>query len=30
MGADELSPLYVLRILRQFGFTDSEIDRLFQ
>jgi len=30
MGADELSPLYVLRILRQFGFTDSEIDRLFR
>jgi predicted RNA binding protein YcfA (HicA-like mRNA interferase family) len=30
MGADELSPLYVLRILRQFGFTDSEIDHLFR
>ncbi len=30
MGADELSPLYVLRILRQFGFTDPEIDRLFE
>ncbi len=30
MGADELSPLYVLRIVRQFGFTDSEIDSLFQ
>jgi predicted RNA binding protein YcfA (HicA-like mRNA interferase family) len=28
MGADELSPLYVLRILRQFGLTDSELDRL--
>jgi predicted RNA binding protein YcfA (HicA-like mRNA interferase family) len=30
MGADELSPLYVLRILRQFGLTDSEIESLFQ
>jgi hypothetical protein len=25
MGARELSPLYVLRIFRQFGFTDEEI-----
>ena len=25
MGAKEFSPLYVLRIFRQFGFTDSEI-----
>jgi predicted RNA binding protein YcfA (HicA-like mRNA interferase family) len=30
MGADKLSPLYVLRILRQFSLTDSDIDRLFQ
>jgi predicted RNA binding protein YcfA (HicA-like mRNA interferase family) len=28
MGANELSPAYVLRILRQFGFTDSEIENL--
>jgi predicted RNA binding protein YcfA (HicA-like mRNA interferase family) len=28
MGARELSPPYVLRILRQFGFTDEEIDAL--
>jgi predicted RNA binding protein YcfA (HicA-like mRNA interferase family) len=28
MGASELSPPYVLRILRQFGFTDEEIDEL--
>jgi predicted RNA binding protein YcfA (HicA-like mRNA interferase family) len=28
MGARELSPPYVLRILRQFAFTDDEIDRL--
>ena len=28
MGARELSPPYVLRILRQFGFTDDEIERL--
>ena len=26
MGKSELSPIYVLRILRQFGFKDSEID----
>jgi len=28
MGARELSPPYVLRILRQFGFADDEIERL--
>ncbi|MCL5023044.1 MAG: type II toxin-antitoxin system HicA family toxin [Nitrospirae bacterium] len=28
MGAGELSPPYVLRIFRQFGFTDIEIDEL--
>lgn len=28
MGAGELSPPYVLRIFRQFGFNDSEIDML--
>jgi hypothetical protein len=28
MGAGELSPPYVLRIFRQFGFTDPEIDSL--
>jgi len=28
MGAKEFSPLYVLRIFRQFGFTDSEIEFL--
>jgi hypothetical protein len=28
MGANELSPVYVLRILRQFGFTDHEIEDL--
>ena len=28
MGARELSPPYVLRIFRQFGFTDNEIERL--
>ncbi|MBZ0190079.1 MAG: hypothetical protein K8F34_00135 [Candidatus Kuenenia stuttgartiensis] len=28
MGAGELSPPYVLRIFRQFGFTDDEIERL--
>jgi hypothetical protein len=28
MGAGELSPPYVLRILRQFGFNDSEIEGL--
>ena len=28
MGAKELSPPYVLRIFRQFGFTDLEIETL--
>jgi predicted RNA binding protein YcfA (HicA-like mRNA interferase family) len=28
MGKNELSPLYVLRILRQFGFTDEEITNM--
>ncbi|MBZ0169688.1 YcfA-like protein [Candidatus Methylomirabilis lanthanidiphila] len=28
MGAGELSPLYVLRILRQLSFSDEEIERL--
>jgi len=28
MGARELSPPYVLRIFRQFGFTDDEIEQL--
>ena len=28
MGAGELSPPYVLRIFRQFGFTDKEIKEL--
>lgn len=28
MGANELSPPYVLRIFRQFGFTDDEIEAL--
>ncbi len=28
MGAGEFSPPYVLRILRQFGFTDEEIENL--
>jgi len=28
MGEKEFSPPYVLRILRQFGFTDEEIDDL--
>ena len=28
MGANELSPPYVLRIFRQFGFSDDEIDAL--
>jgi predicted RNA binding protein YcfA (HicA-like mRNA interferase family) len=28
MGAGELSPVYVLRILRQFGLTDQEIEEL--
>jgi len=26
MGAKELSPVYVLRILRQFDFSDNEIE----
>ncbi len=28
MGAGEMSPAYVLRIFRQFGFTDEEIEDL--
>lgn len=28
MGQKEFSPPYVLRILRQFGFTDDEIEKL--
>jgi predicted RNA binding protein YcfA (HicA-like mRNA interferase family) len=28
MGAGELSPPYVLRIFRQFGFTDREIEEM--
>jgi len=28
MGQKEFSPPYVIRIFRQFGFTDMEIDRL--
>ncbi|MFZ6017561.1 MAG: type II toxin-antitoxin system HicA family toxin [Nitrospirota bacterium] len=28
MGLGELSPPYVLRIFRQFGFTDEEIESL--
>ena len=28
MGAKELSPPYVLRIFRQFGFSDDEIEAL--
>ncbi|HEY9851606.1 MAG TPA: type II toxin-antitoxin system HicA family toxin [Leptolyngbyaceae cyanobacterium] len=28
MGAGEMSPAYVLRIFRQFGFTDEEIVNL--
>ena len=28
MGAGELSPPYVLQILRQFGFTDEEIENI--
>jgi hypothetical protein len=28
VGAGELSPPYVLRIFRQFGFTDEEIESL--
>jgi predicted RNA binding protein YcfA (HicA-like mRNA interferase family) len=30
MGADEFSPVFVLRMLRQFGFSDAEIEALFQ
>ncbi|KJR41737.1 YcfA-like protein, partial [Candidatus Magnetoovum chiemensis] len=30
MGAKEFSPFYALRILRQFGFTDSEIEYLLE
>ena len=29
MGEREFSPPYVLRVLRQFGFTDDEINELF-
>lgn len=28
MGAKEMSPAYVLRIFRQFGFTDEEIEEM--
>jgi hypothetical protein len=28
MGAREISPGYVLRIFRQFGFTDEEVESL--
>jgi hypothetical protein len=28
MGAKEMSPAYVLRIFRQFGLTDEEIEDL--
>jgi len=28
MGAEELSPPYVLRIFRQFGFSDKEIENI--
>ncbi|MEG4320766.1 MULTISPECIES: type II toxin-antitoxin system HicA family toxin [unclassified Microcoleus] len=28
IGAGEMSPAYVLRIFRQFGFTDSEIEAI--
>lgn len=28
MGAGEMPPAYVLRIFRQFGFTDEEIETL--
>ncbi len=28
MGAKEMSPAYVLRIFRQFGFTDEEIESM--
>ena len=30
MGAGEMSPAYVLRIFRQFGFTDEEISSLLE
>ncbi|MBW4632388.1 MAG: type II toxin-antitoxin system HicA family toxin [Iphinoe sp. HA4291-MV1] len=30
MGAGEMSPAYVLRIFRQFGFIDKEIESLLQ
>ena len=30
MGARELSPVYVLRIFRQFGFSDDEIEGLLE
>ncbi len=30
IGAREMSPAYVLRIFRQFGFTDEEIEDLLQ
>jgi predicted RNA binding protein YcfA (HicA-like mRNA interferase family) len=28
MGVREFSPAYVIRIFRQFGFTDSEIEKI--
>jgi predicted RNA binding protein YcfA (HicA-like mRNA interferase family) len=28
MGAREMSPAYILRIFRQFGFTDEEVENL--
>ena len=28
MGVKEFAPVYVLRIFRQFGFTDEEIEKL--
>jgi predicted RNA binding protein YcfA (HicA-like mRNA interferase family) len=30
IGAGDLSPPYVLRIFRQFGFTDEEIEHLLE
>lgn len=30
MGQKEFSPAYVVRILRQFGFTNDEIDGMFK
>ena len=30
MGAGEMSPAYVLRIFRQIGFTDEEIESLLE